>query len=468
MVMRETGGHPWMGNSLPDIKQRMLAEIGVDKIETLFEQIPQDHRLKTPLDLPLGIKSESALRRHLTDMLAKNESADTNLTFLGAGCWPHHVPAVVDEIVGRTEFLTPVWGSAQSDFGRNQAWFEYASQLGELLNMDVVGLPVYSWGCAIGHALRMAARLTKRREIIIAEVFDPERLSVVENYCEPTDMPNHIKIRRVKVDAPSGLIDLDDLKSKVSSKTAAVYFETPSYLGLFEINAAEIARIARQHGAETIVGVDPLTLGIVRPPADFGADIVVGPTQPLGVHMNCGGGVGGFMASRDEERYVREYNGFLVSITETQKAGQFGFGLASAHQTSYGMREEGKDWTGNSVYLWAIANAVYMSLLGPQGFREIGELIVTQSHYAARRLAEIPGIKIRYASGFFKEFVVDFSGTGRSVGAINKKLRKHRIFGGKDLSAEGMKQCALYCVTEVHSDKDIDRLVSAVEQAVAS
>ncbi len=132
------------------------------------------------------------------------------------------------------------------------------------------------------------------------------------------------------------------------------------------------------------------------------------------------------------------------------------------------MREEGKDWTGNSVYLWAIANAVYMSLLGPQGFREIGELIVTQSHYAARRLAEIPGVKVRYPRGFFKEFVVDFSGTGRSVGAINKKLRKHRIFGGKDLSAEGMKQCALYCVSEVHSDKDIDRLVSAVEQVVAS
>lgn len=468
MAMRESVGHPWMGNSLPDLKQRMLDEIGAGSIAALFEQIPAEHRLKAPLDLPLGIKSESALRRHLTDMLAKNESADTNLTFLGAGCWPHHVPAVVDEIVGRTEFLTPVWGSPQSDFGRNQAWFEYASQLGELLNMEVVGLPVYSWGCAIGHALRMAARLTRRREIVIAEIFDPERLSVVENYCEPVDMPNHIKIRRVKVDAVSGLIDLDDLKDKVSTRTAAVYFETPSYLGLFETNAAEIARIARQHGAETIVGVDPLSLGIVRPPADFGADIVVGPTQPLGVHMNCGGGVGGFMASRDEERYVREYNGFLVSITDTLKPGQFGFGLASAHQTSYGMREEGKDWTGNSVYLWAIANAVYMSLLGPQGFREIGELIITQSHHAARRLAEIPGIAVRYPSGFFKEFVVDFSATGKTVGAVNKKLRKARIFGGKDLSAEGMKQCALYCVTEIHSDQDIDRLASAVGQAVAS
>ena len=124
MVMGESVGHPWMGNSLPALKQAMLDEIGARSIESLFEQIPEGHRLRQPLDLPPGIKSESALRRHLTDMLAKNESADTNLTFLGAGCWPHHVPAVVDEIVGRTEFLTPVWGSAQSDFGRNQAWFE--------------------------------------------------------------------------------------------------------------------------------------------------------------------------------------------------------------------------------------------------------------------------------------------------------------------------------------------------------
>jgi glycine dehydrogenase subunit 1 len=251
----------------------------------------------------------------------------------------------------------------------------------------VVGLPVYSWGCAIGHALRMASRMTGRRQVIIAEIFDPERLSVVENYCEPTDMPGHIKVVRVKVDPASGLIDLADLKRKISKETAAVYFETPSYLGQFETNAAKIAELARRQGAETIVGVDPLTLGIVDPPAEFGADIVVGPSQPLGIHMNCGGGVGGFIASRDEARYVREYNGFLISLTETAKPGEFGFGLASAHQTSYGMREKGKDWTGNSVYLWAIANAVYMSLLGPEGFREPGP----PHHHQCPLCGEAPG-----------------------------------------------------------------------------
>ena len=171
-------------------------------------------------------------------------------------------------------------------------------------------------------------------------------------------------------------------------------------------------------GAETIVGVDPLTLGIVRPPSDFGADIVVGPTQPLGVHMNCGGGVGGFIATRDEARYVREYNGFLVSITETARAGEFGFGLASAHQTSYGMREKGKDWTGNSVYLWAIANAVYMSLLGPQGFKELGELIISQSHFAAKRLGEIKG--------------VHHPVQGRLLQGIRRRFHRDRKNGGAD------------------------------------
>ncbi len=231
---------------------------------------------------------------------------------------------------------------------------------------------------------------------------------------------------------------------------------------------AEIAKIARAAGAETIVGSDPISLGVLKPPADYGADIAVGPTQPLGVHMNCGGGVGGYLASRDEEKYVREYNGFLVSITGTSQPGEYGFSLASAHQTSYGMREAGKDWTGNSVYLWAIANAVYLSLLGPQGMREVGELILQQAHYAAKALSRIKGVRIAFPKGFFKEFVVNFDKTGRSVARINKALRRHRIFGGKDISREfpELGQSALYCVTEVHGREDIERLAAALKEAV--
>ncbi|MGH6900127.1 MAG: aminomethyl-transferring glycine dehydrogenase subunit GcvPA [Geminicoccaceae bacterium] len=458
-----------MANSVSGIKARMLAEIGAERIEELFEQIPADHRRKAPLDLPPTLASETELRRHLLTTLCKNEDCERYLSFLGAGCWQHHVPAVVDEIVGRTEFLTPVWGSPQSDHGRNQAWFEFNSQLGELLEMEVVQLPVYSWGCAIGHAIRMACRITGRRRVLVPRLFDPERLSVLRTYCEPAEMAGHIEVVPIEHDPATGRLDLRDLAAKLGPDVAAVYFESPSYLGIIETGGATIARLARAVGAETIVGADPISLGVLRPPADYGADIVVGPTQPLGVHMNCGGGVGGYMASRDEEKYVREFNGFLVSIAETREAGQLGFGLSCAHQTSYGMRDEGKDWTGNSVYLWAIANAVYMALLGPEGFQEVGELILARARYAAWRLASIDGVRIVWPDGFFKEFVVDFDGTGQSVAAINQALhRRHRIFGGKDLSAElpEFGQSALYCVTEIHTRHDIERLAGAIEEVV--
>ena len=464
MTANESAAHPWMANSVAGLKQAMLAEIGAASIDELFAQIPAAHRLKTPLSLPRQLKSEVELKRHLVTTLARNATCEQHLNFLGAGCWQHHVPAVVDEIVGRTEFLTSVWGSPQSDHGRNQAWFEYASQLGELLAMDVVQLPVYSWGCAVGHAVRMAARLTGRREVLVPRLIDPERLAVLRNYCEPVEMARHIDVVSIASDPATGGLDLDDLAARLSERTAAVYFESPGYLGSIEASGAAIARLARARGAETIVGADPISLGVLKPPADYGADIAVGPTQPLGVHMNCGGGVGGYIASRDEERYVRQYNGFLVSITGTARPGEHGFYLSCSHQTSYGMREAGRDWTGNSVYLWAIANAVYMSLLGPQGFREVGETILRQARYAVGALSRVAGLRLPFRQGFFKEFVVNFDGTGRSVAEINDRLLEHRIFGGKDISREfpELGQSALYCVTEIHTREDIDRLAAAL------
>jgi glycine dehydrogenase subunit 1 len=460
--------HPWMANSVPVLKQAMLAEIGADSIDELFAQIPADHRLQRPLALPPALRSEAELKRHLVGLLSRNETCEQNLNFLGAGVWQHHVPAVCDEIVGRAEFLTNVWGSPQSDHGRNQAWFEYASQLGELLDLDVVGLPVYSWGCAIGHAVRMAARITGRRTVLVPAVMDPERMAVLRTYCEPDGMQGHLRIVVVPSEAETGFIDLAALRSALSPDVAAVYVETPSYVGVVEARAQEIASLAQAAGALVVAGCDPIALGVLRPPGDWGADIAVGPTQPLGVHMNCGGGAGGYVASRDGEAFVKEYNGFLIGIAQTARPGRYGFNLANGHQTSYGMREHGKDWTGNSVYLWAIANAVYMALLGPEGFREVGELILSRAHYAARRLAQIPGVRIVHPCGFFKEFLVDVSGTGLTMAEINRRLRRHRIFGGKDVSAEfpHLGQVGLWCVTEIHTQDDIDRLVAAFRQAV--
>lgn len=460
--------HPFMANSVPAIKQAMLETLGITDIEALFEQIPAAHRLGKSPELMGALRSESALKRHLKDTLALNQNCAEQLSFLGGGCWRHHVPAVCNEIAGRSEFLTSVWGTPSSDQGRCQAWFEFASQLGELVGCEFVGLPVYSWGCAAGHALRMAARLTGRRALLVAEIIDPERLAVIRNYCEP-GMPDELDLRFIATDPLTGGLDLADLRKQLDSSVAAVYLEVPNYFGLVDGEADRIGALTHAAGAQFIVGVDPLSLGILAAPTDYGADIVVGTTQPLGIPMLGGGGLGGFIATRDEERYAREYPTLMIGITRTLRSGELGFGLALAEQSSYGAREKGKDWTGNSVYLWAIANAVYMSLMGPQGFVDIGELILAQAQRTAAGLAELPGVSTRFGKGFFKEFVVDFNATGQTVAQINQSLLERGIFGGHDLSGEfpALGQCALYCVTELHEDADIDRLIITLSEVLS-
>lgn len=461
--------HPYMPNSVPEIKNEMLRAIGAKDADELFEQIPERLRCREKLELPDPVLAQSTLKKHLTALLSKNKTCEENLNFLGAGCWQHYVPAVCDEIAGRSEFLMAIWGAPASDHGRNQAWFEFCSQMGELLNMDFVGMNVYSWGTAAGFAIRMASRMTGRREVLVPETICPERLAVIKSFCEPEAMPNHIDIKFVAYNPKNGLLDLRDLKKKVSSKTAAVYFENPSYLGFIEPQGAKISEIAHANGAECIVGVDPISLGVLAPPGDYGADIAVGPTQPLGIHMNCGGGLGGFIASRDEERYIREYPTLMFSITKTSVEGEYAFALAHDDQSSYALREKAKDWTGCTVYLWQIVNAVYMALMGPQGFKEIGEYIIQMSHYAMKLLSEIRGVQIpSLSANSFKEFVVNFDGTGKKVRNINRALLKYNIFGGKDISKEfpALGNSALYCITEMHSKEDIQRLAGALKEVL--
>ena len=456
-----------MANSTGQAKRRMLDAVGAEDVEELFEQIPADHLTDRDFGLPAPLVSEVELERHISDLLGRNKTCQDHLNFLGAGVWNHHVPAVCDEIWTRSEFLTSVWGTPSSDLGRNQAWFEFASQLGELLGMEFVGLPVYSWGAAMGHALRMAARITGRNRILVPELMDPRRREVARTYAGFPELPGHLEMVPVAADLETGRLDLADLERKLDSATAAVYLENPSYLGVIEDRAALIAGMARRAGAETVAGVDPISLGVLAPPADYGADIAVGSTQPLGVHMNGGGGVGGFIATRDEERYARQYPTLQVSITDTIVPGERGFGLTLFSQNSYGSREEGKDWTGNSVYLWTIANAVYMSALGKEGFPELGRIILQRSRYAARLLAGLPNVNVRWPTGFFKEFAVGFDQSGRSVAEINRALLRRNIFGGKDLSADfpALGQSALYCVTEVHTRADLERLAEALGEA---
>jgi glycine dehydrogenase subunit 1 len=457
--------HPLIPNAEPCVRAEMLEAIGVREIEELYAGVPKRLRVTGRLDLPGPVQSEHALLRLIGELLEGDQTCAQVLSFLGGGCWQHAVPALCDEIAGRAEFLTAYWANSYTDYGKYQAFFEFASLLGELLELDAVSLPTYDWGMAAGVAIRMAARTTGRRGVVLAGTIGPERRAVISTYCSPD-----LEMVHAPAHAATGAINVEELRAALSEHTAAVYLETPTYLGVIEPRGAEIAAAAHEHGAEVVAGVDPIALGVLASPAAWGADIVCGELQALGIGMHYGGGLAGFVASRDEERYVREYPTFLIGLTPTSVAGEHGFGLVAWERTSYMRREHGKDFAGTTTGLWAITAAVYLALLGPEGLRELGEGILQRAHYAASGLGAIDGVRAPALQGhFFKEFVVNFDGTPRTVAAVNAALLEEGIFGGHDLSRDfpELGQSALYCVTEIHSKADLDRMVAAVRRAVA-
>ncbi len=457
--------HPYIPNSVPRVKREMLDAIGVAEAEELYGAIPERLRVPDALDLPAPLRSEYALRRHVEGMLAANESCADVLSFLGGGCWPHYVPAVCDEIINRAEFLTAYYGDTYTDHGKLQALFEYASLVGELVELDAVSLPTYDWGSAAATAVCMAARITGRPSAVVPASMGAERRSLVAGYCEPW-----VDLVSVPFDLPTGCLDIDRIRESVSDDTACVYLEVPSFLGTIETRAAEIAELAHAVGALVVVGVDPLSLGVLEAPPRYGADIVCGELQPLGIHMHYGGGLAGFVASPDEERFVSEYPTFVIGVGPTAVDGEYGFGEVVWERTSYVQRGDSKEYTGTTQNLWAIAAAVYLALLGPHGLAELGLGIMERARYAAKRLDELPGVRAPALSGpFFKEFVVDLGGSGRTVREINDALRRRGIFGGLDLSGQSpeLGESALFCVTEVHTKGDIDRLADELGEVLS-
>jgi glycine dehydrogenase subunit 1 len=456
--------YPYIPNSVPATKEAMLKAVKAKSVEEFYADIPDSIRLKRKMKLPEPLLSEAALVRHVEELLSKNKSTREVLSFLGAGCAPHYVPAVCDEVNARSEFLTAYAGEPYEDHGRFQALFEYESMMAELLNMEVVNVPVYNSFQATGTALRMAGRLTGRNIALLPSTVMPDMLSMVCGYVKP-DM----QVELVLFDPSTGLMDLRALRQQVNEKTAAVYIENPSYLGFLETQAEEIGKVAHENGAIFVVGVDPISLGVINPPADYGADIACGDIQSLGIHMNYGGGHGGFIATRDEERFVMEYPSRLFGVATTCVEGEYGFGDVAYERTSFARREEGKEWVGTAAALWGITAGVYLALMGPQGMAELGQGIMQRVRYAIKKLNQVPGVKTLFSTTpHFKEFVVNFDETGRTVKEINQALLEKGIFGGKDLSAEfpSLGQSALYCVTEIHTQADIDRLVNAIQEVL--
>jgi glycine dehydrogenase subunit 1 len=367
--------------------------------------------------------------------------------------------------MGRSEFLTAYAGIEVTDHGRFMAMFEYQSMMGDLLDMDVVGSAVYDGATASGDALQMASRVTGRRELVLTQNIDPDRLKVMLNY-----IGSWFDVTYVRDDPVTGTVDLDELRAKVSEKTAAVYIENPGYLGVVQTRPEEISRIAHDKGALLIVNVNPASLGVLAPPGQYGADIACGDGQPLGLPMACGGARLGILACRNEHKFVHSLPMLMVGILRTEVPGERAYTWhALFDRIFYGTREEARSISGTSSFLMALGAGVYMALLGPKGMRDLGVANMQKAAYAMSHLNSLAGVKAPVFGGpHFNEFLVDFSGTSKTVAEINRALLARGILGGKDVSTElpELGQVALYCVTENRTQSEIDRLVRTLDEVI--
>ena len=456
--------YPYIPNSVPATREQMLQEIGVPSVEELYQEIPKALRLRRKLNLPEPFRSEFDLRQHVESLLAQNKTCQEYVSFLGAGAWRHYVPAVCDEINSRSEFVTAYSAPQYSDHGKHQAMFETQSMIGELVGMDVCSSGLYDWTNAASSAMLMGARIAGRREILIPRCLNPEKRAQLRNFSKKT-----ATLQEIQYDPQTGKLDLNNLRAKISAATGAVYFEPTNFCGVIDDQGAEIGEIAHQAGAQFVVGVDAISLGVLEAPGHYGADIVCGELQPLGIHLQYGGGLSGFIATKDEPQYIAQSPTQLYTITAGSRPGETGFAQPLHDRTSYVTRDTATDFTGTTTGLWFITAGVYLALMGPQGLQETDQAILAKSQYAIQRLAQVKGVRApRFSALPFKEFVVNFDGSGKTVREINQALLGRGIFGGWDLSPAfpELGQSALFCVTEVISQKNIDQLVQALSEVL--
>ncbi|MGW9628753.1 aminomethyl-transferring glycine dehydrogenase subunit GcvPA [Microbacterium sp. NPDC055521] len=445
--------HPYIPNTAPESRAAMLAAVGAESVDEFYADVPESLRLGRPLDLPEPFVAEQDLARHVRGLLAKNHSTQERLSFLGAGTYNHYVPAVVDEVIERSEFLTAYAGEPYEDHGRFQALFQYQSLMAELLEMDVVNVPTYDGYQATATGLTMSGRITGRSRVLVASDVLPAKLAKVHDYVRA-----HLTLEHIPT--AGGTADVATVIAALGDEVAAVWIETPSATGAVEAALQQIADAAHAAGAVVVVGTDPIGYGVLTPPALHGADIVTGDIQSLGLHQWFGGAHGGFIAVHDDTRFVMEMPSRLFGLESTDVPGEYGFGDVAYDRTSFAHREEGKEWVGTAAALWGIAAGVYLSLMGPEGMAELGETLLARTRYAQQALAAIDGVTLDDEALHLREFTVSLPIPASDV---VRALREKGIEPGVVVGEHRL----LVCVTEVTTQSDIDTLVAALAAVTA-
>ena len=443
--------HRYIPNTEADVGL-MLESIGAKSIEDLFIDIPKELRLEGELDISKPL-SETELFNYMKSLSAANRSVDELVCFLGAGAYDHFIPSIVKHLAMRSEFYT-AYTPYQPEIsqGTLQAIFEYQTMICSLTGMDVTNASMYDGATACAEAAMMAVENARHSSVVVSKTVHPEVRRVLKSY---------LKFREVEVieaDMTDGVTDFEKLKPLVESGTAGVIIQNPNFFGIIE-DLSEIEKITHANKALLINYVDPISLGILKSPADWGADIAAGEGQSLGNSLNFGGPYLGFLATTS--KLMRKMPGRIVGQSEDVD-GRRAFVLTLQAREQHIRRYKATSNICSNQGLNALMAAIYMATMGKKGLREVAEQSTKKAHYAMKQLTASGRFKLMFDKPFFKEFAV----VGETPGSkINDELLKHNILGGFELEKEypELKNGLLLCVTEKRTKEQIDRLIGVME-----
>jgi glycine dehydrogenase subunit 1 len=432
-------------------RAEMLAEIGVDRVEDLFGEIPAALRLGRPLDLPAG-RPEQDVYQHLRELAARNVSAEDEITFLGGGMYDHYVPALIDMLMSRSEFLTPYTPyQPEVSQGGLQVMFEYQTAISELTGLPVANASVYEGPSALASAGYLAKLANGRTRFVVSAGVHPHSRETLQTYA------HGYGVEIVEVPLRDGVTDPQAWADAIDGDTGAVFFQNPNFYGAVEDASALTA--AKPDGCVAIAAYDPIVLGILKPPGECGVDVCIGEGQPLGNRLDFGGPSFGFFAAT--EAYLRRMPGRIAGET-VDADGRRGFVLTLQTREQHIRREKATSNICTAQALNALGGVVYLAWLGRQGIVELGELLLQRTHYARQALTAIDGVTALHDQPVIREFAVRLP-DGVRVGDVVEACAAEGVNPGLALTDEN---ALLVAITEQRSRADIDRLAEMLGRAI--
>ncbi|HVU68382.1 MAG TPA: aminomethyl-transferring glycine dehydrogenase subunit GcvPA [Ktedonobacteraceae bacterium] len=443
----------------PEDQRLMLETLGLADLESLLTPVPDDVRLRRPLNLPAAL-AEPDLKRAVSGLAARNQSLDTTISFLGAGTYDHAIPSVVPHLMRRSEFVTSYTPyQPEVSQGMLQAIYEFQTMVCQITGLDVANASLYDGSTAMVEAVLLALGPGGRGEVVISQGVDPQYRRVLHTYAHARGF------KVVEVPTVNGVTSLEALNEAVKSTTSAVVIQQPNFFGCVE-DVRAIEPLAHKGKAVFIATVtEPAALSLLAPPGEYGADIAVGELMSFGNPMSYGGPALGFMAARN--KYMRLLPGRLVGQTvEEGGSRRTGYVLTLQTREQHIRRERATSNICTNQSLLAVGATIYMATLGKQGFRALGELCLQKAHYAMRQITAIPGFKAAFSSPFFDEFVIE---APVRIGQLQRHFERAGMIGGYPLAQDypDLPNAMLFCVTETRSKADIDLLVDVLKEARA-